>query len=460
MTRGNSSTTSVGDIVAATPADRDRWADAIRAGSLLVVMLGHWFMVTVSSDGTIGNVLAVVPALQPITWVLQVMPLFFLVGGVAHAHTLDGLARRGGSERGRYAVFVRSRAHRLLRPTLVFLGVWVILGLMAHLSGATRGTAGQAPLLVNALVMVPQLLWFVGIYLGIGAFAPAMYRWHQRAGWTALVVLVVAAVAVDVVRFALGFGILGNLNFALVWLAVHQAGFLWRDGRLDGRTGPMLALVAAVGFAVALRVGPYPVSMVGLPGAEVSNMAPPTAALLAQGLTVIGLAAWVRRPMNDWLSRPSVWQWVVRAGGLAMTAFLWHLTALLATLVVARVLGIALPEPASALWWWTRPLWILVLLLPTAALIAIFLRFDRPGAGRGADGIPDESRSWPDPLAVLAVVVTVFGVLMVSITGVDILGNRPQFFLVGEVTPAVAFAVLLAGLGLLRVCRPRTSPPG
>ena len=71
MTRGNSSTTSVGDIVAATPTDRDRWADAIRAGSLLVVMLGHWFMVTVSSDGTIGNVLAVVPALQPITWVLQ-----------------------------------------------------------------------------------------------------------------------------------------------------------------------------------------------------------------------------------------------------------------------------------------------------------------------------------------------------------------------------------------------------
>jgi len=457
VTRGNHATTSVGDIVAATPPDRDRWADAIRAGSLLVVMLGHWFMVTVGSDGTIGNVLALVPALQPITWVLQVMPLFFLVGGVAHGHTLAGMARRGGSERGRYAVFVRSRARRLLRPTLVFLGVWVGLGLIAHLSGATRGAAGQAPLLVNALVMVPQLLWFVGIYLGIGAFAPATYRWHQRSGWTALVVLVVAAVLVDVVRFALGVGILGNLNFALVWLAVHQAGFLWRDGRLGARTGPLLAGAAAVGFAVALWIGPYPLSMVGLPGAEVSNMAPPTAALLAQGLVLIGLAAWVRRPMNAWLSRPGVWRWVVRAGGLAMTAFLWHLTALLATLVVARVLGVALPEPASAVWWWTRPLWVLVLLAPTAALIAIFLHFDRPGAGRGADGIRAETRAWPDAVAVLAVFVTVFGVLMVSITGVDILGNRPQFFLVGEVTPGVAFAVLLAGLVLLRVCRPRTS---
>ena len=456
MTRGNHAATSVGDIVAATPPDRDRWADAIRAGSLLVVMLGHWFMVTIGSDGSIGNVLALVPALQPITWVLQVMPLFFLVGGVAHGHTLAGMARRGGSERGRYAVFVRSRARRLLRPTLVFLGVWVGLGLVAHLSGATRGTAGLAPLLVNALVMVPQLLWFVGIYLGIGAFAPAMYRWHQRSGWTALVVLVVAAVLVDVARFALGVGILGNLNFALVWLAVHQAGFLWRDGRLDHRTGPVLAVAAAAAFAVALRIGPYPLSMVGLPGAEVSNMAPPTAALLAQGLVLIGLAAWVRRPMNAWLSRPGVWRWVVRAGGLAMTAFLWHLTALLATLVVARAFGVALPEPASAPWWWTRPLWVLVLLVPTAALIAIFLRFDRPGAGRGADGIPTETRAWPDAVAVLAVLVTVFGVLMVSITGVDILGNRPQFFLVGEVTPGVAFAVLLAGLALLRVRRPRT----
>ena len=51
--------------------------------------------------------------------------------------------------------------------------------------------------------------------------------------------------------------------------------------------------------------------------------------------------------------------------------------------------------------------------------------------------------------------MVVFGILMVSVTGVDILGNRPQFFLFGEVTPAAAFAVLLAGLALLKFADPR-----
>ena len=103
---------------AATPATRDRWVDALRAGSLLVVVLGHWLMVVLTSDGEITNALTVVPALQPLTWLLQVMPLFFLVGGVAHSYALDSLDRRvpPGSP-GRYAAFFRARAVRLLRPS-------------------------------------------------------------------------------------------------------------------------------------------------------------------------------------------------------------------------------------------------------------------------------------------------------------------------------------------------------
>ncbi len=111
-------------MAAATPADRDRWADALRAGSLLVVILGHWLMVAVTPAGEITNTLKLIPWLQPVTWVLQVMPLFFLVGGVAHAYSLDSLARRGGTGPGAYAAFIGARAARLLRPRVCpFLGV-------------------------------------------------------------------------------------------------------------------------------------------------------------------------------------------------------------------------------------------------------------------------------------------------------------------------------------------------
>ena len=58
-------------------------------------------------------------------------------------------------------------------------------------------------------------------------------------------------------------------------------------------------------------------------------------------------------------------------------------------------------------------------------------------------------------MAAAAAGVLFFGILIVSIVGVDVLGNRPVFFLVGDVTPVVGFAVLAAGLLLLRTTRPR-----
>lgn len=203
-----STAVSAATLDAATPATRDRWADALRVGSLLVVVGGHWLMVAVTPDGEISNTLKIIPALQPLTWVLQVMPLFFLVGGVAHAHSLESLAGRSGSTTGRYAVFVRARAARLLRPSAVFLAVWLGVGVVADRAGWTSGD--QSRLIVAALVVVPQLLWFVGIYLGVGACAPMMWRLHQRWGPCVVAGLAAAACLVDLVRFGGGPELVGT----------------------------------------------------------------------------------------------------------------------------------------------------------------------------------------------------------------------------------------------------------
>ena len=135
-----------------------------------------------------------------------------------------------------------------------------------------------------------------------------------------------------------------------------------------------------------------------------------------------GAAALARGPMARVLARPRPWRAVVPAGAFAMTAFLWHLTALLVTLLGARTLGIGLPEVGSATWWWTRPVWFVVLAVLTSLLVAVFVRFDR--GPRSASGLAAGQPRWIDGAAIAGVVVTVFGILMVSIVGVDIIGNR------------------------------------
>lgn len=436
----------------ATPATRDRYVDALRAGSLLVVIIGHWLMADVGLGGEVGNALVSAPALQLLTWVLQVMPLFFLVGGVAHAHALASLDRRGVSGPGRYAAFVGSRASRLLRPTLVLIGVWVGVGLLVRAGGVTQGADG--PLVLTALRLVTQPLWFVGIYLGVAALAPAMLAAHRRWGARVAVLLVAAAVGVDLLRFTAGLDALATLNFALVWLALHQLGFCWHSGLLPRPVAVGLVAGAAAALVTCVTVGPYPTSMVGLPGDELSNMSPPTAALLAQGTALAGVAVLLREPVTRLLARPRVWGAVRALGAVTMTAFLWHLTALFLAVLGLRVLGVGTPQAATRDWWLTRPPWLLVLAVLTVGLVAVFRRFDsaRPAA------VGTHPRRGADVAACLGAALTVLGVLMVSVTGVDLVGSPTVHFVVLDVTPVAALAVLAAGTVVLALL-PRGASP-
>src|SRR5919197_1041004 len=123
------------ELAARTPDSRDRYVDFLRVFSLGTVIVGHWLMAVllVGDNGAItaGNALAIMPTLQPLTWVFQVMPLFFLVGGFSHATAL----RRGGA----YSEFIRSRAARLLIPTAVFGAVWLTVAVVVELAGRDDG---------------------------------------------------------------------------------------------------------------------------------------------------------------------------------------------------------------------------------------------------------------------------------------------------------------------------------
>lgn len=373
------------DLAAATGADRDRYLDFLRVFSIGVVVLGHWLMVVVEprSDGVrAANALGAMPELQWLTWLLQVMPVFFFVGGFSHATALRSPTRRDD----RYADFVRGRSSRLLRPTVPFLVVWLLTGIVLELTGRQTGFTQLAA------STVVQPLWFVGVYLAVVALAPPMLRWHDRHGVAVPVVLGVGAVGVDLARFGLDLSELGMLNVALVWLAVHQMGFLYADGTLTRhrRTGAALAAGGLVTvLALTVVAHRYPVSMVGLPGERVSNMNPPTAALLAHAVWLTGLVLLVREPVGRWLRGLRVWTAVVAANGMVMTVFLWHLTALFAAYGLALWWRLPLPAVGTAAWWLTRPVWLAALVVLLAALVALFRRAERPvprSASKGRTG--------------------------------------------------------------------------
>ncbi|WP_062306601.1 acyltransferase family protein [Demequina subtropica] len=408
---------TVSAAVAATPTTRDRYVDLVRVGSLLGVVLGHFAMAAVVLDHATGtvevaNVLEAAAWTRPLTLAFQVMPLFFVVGGFAHATSWRSLRSRGGG----YADFVQARIGRLLMPTVVFVAVWMVLG------GAIELLWPDSPATAPMLQISGQLLWFIGIYLIAAAFAPALLAAHERWGTAALAALAGAAVAVDVLRLAGGVYGVKWLNFAFVWLTIHQLGFFYADGVAD-RVGPrrlggtMLGLGAVVLLAL-VTWGPYGWSMVSYDGEPLSNLAPPTVALLAFACAQAGIALLLRAPARRLLDRRRVWTLVVAGGAVAMTAFLWHFTALVGLHAALWGAGVDLAgDPTVASFWWAKLAMLPVFLVLVALLVLAWRRFDRP-PGRAVLVGPSARRTVVAALAVACAIVGMLGFAVVGFRGV------------------------------------------
>jgi hypothetical protein len=351
--------------VAATPAGRDRTVDLMRAVSIAVVVIWHWTgSVTHRRDGEIvmPNPIDQVPLLWLATWVGQVMPVFFLVGGFANLAAWDRAA-------GRARAFLRPRLTRLLRPTGVFVGVWTLLGILLVL------VVTDYPGVLSYGRVVTAPLWFLAAYVWVVLLIPVTAMAHRRAAVPTVALLGIGVVGVDMARFGTGLELFGLVNTALVWVFVHQLGYLWRDGMLDspGRRGT-LAAAGLTGLVVVAALPVYPRSMVATVGGQLSHMYPTTAGIATLAVFQLGVIVLLRPVLTSWLQRRRVWKTVVAANTVIMTVFLWHMTALLAALTLFETAGLPIyPEPTAA-WWAQRPLWLSIPGALLAVLVALFAR--------------------------------------------------------------------------------------
>lgn len=426
---------------------RDRPVDLVRAAAIWAVVVGHWFVMAVTGvDGGIRgvNALARLGWAQPLTWLFQVMPLFFFVGGWANAGSLARYREAGGDALG----WVVRRYRRLLLPAAVLLAVVVVAVASARLAGVDLATAATGAWVAT----VP--LWFLAVYLAVVALAPVTDRIQRRAGLAVPVACAVVVGVVDVARLAGDEPWFASATFLVAWLGIHQLGCAWYQGRLRAGLRPG-AVLAALGLAVlaALTVlGPYPVSMVRVPGMSLHNTEPPTVALLALAVAQAGVVLALHGPAARWLQRPRPWAAVARAERVVFTVFLWHMAAAVVAAVALYGTGLLSVDPiGSAGWIIGRVPWLVGCALALAVLVGLFGRVDRPdrvgtvGArlGGGLGGA----------VAVAGVVATLAGMVGIAVAGSGAHGPLAL--------PTWTLAALGTGLALLARGRPvdqRISP--
>jgi hypothetical protein len=264
----------------------------------------------------------------------------------------------------------------------------------------------------SKVALVP--VWFLAVYILVVALVPLTRAAWNRWGYLSVLVPVTAATIVDIAFFAGDLRVLGWLNYPFVWLAVHQLGYAWHDGRLAGPRSALASLVVGISALVLLtHVGPYPLSLVGVPSDEISNTLPPKLPLVALAMAQIGLVLMLESPMRRWLNHRVPWAATILINGMIMTIFLWHSTVMMLLVGLAFWVwpGVLAQYPNTAQWWLMRPLWLIVYSLVTLPFLLVFGRFERPASDEGVR----PAAIW---LQLLGCAVACTGLAMLALDGI------------------------------------------
>ena len=401
-------------------ASRNLAVDFYRVSGVVLIVLGHWLAGSVTyHNGYFGrqNPLVDQPWTQWLTWPFQAVPTFFLVAGYAgavswkHRCDTDGVSRQ---------TWLRHRLARVLGPTTVYVGLVsaIVVALdLRHVAGSTLEYAGWA---------VAMHLWFLAVYLVVVSLTPVAVAAQRRWGLLAPAVLAVGVVAVEAVSLGWHVPHLRLLNYLLCWGALYQLGIAWHDGLLAGRKPALLAGCSAVALAMLILLGPYPVSMIGVPGQTLQNSDPPSVAMLAFACAQAGLAITLAPALNRALRASVVRRALTTANSNVMALYLWHMIPVVIVAIVGYPAGL-LPQPVegTVAWWLARLEWVVILSLVTGVEMTLLYWGRGFFAGPLAMlGTPLTDR-WAEPIMLSGAAMAAYGLAFVAAEGFAPDGHFP-----------------------------------
>ena len=407
---------------------RNQAVDFYRVSGVVLIVLGHWLAGSVTyHDGRFGrqNPLVDQPWTQWLTWPFQAVPTFFLVAGYAaavswtHRRAAEGVSRQ---------TWLRHRLARVLGPSTVYVGLVsaVVLVLDAcRVPGSTLEYAGWA---------VAMHLWFLAVYLVVVSLTPIAIAAQNRWGLLVPAVLAVGVGLVDAASLAGHVPHLSWLNYLFCWMVLYQLGIAWRNGLLAGPRPVLLAAGSAVTLALLIWLGPYPVSMIGVPGQALQNSDPPSVAMLAFGCAQAGLVMTLAPALNRALRAGLVQRVLARANSNVMALYLWHMVPVVIVAIVGYPAGL-LPQPVegTAQWWLARLEWLVVLSLVTAVEL-LLLWWGRRFFAAPLPTLTTRSARWAEPIMLAGAFMAARGLSSVAAGGFAPYGHFPWL-------TAVIFAV-------------------
>ncbi|WP_157440151.1 phospholipase A2 [Actinokineospora inagensis] len=414
--------------------------------------LGLLRVVSLSGIVLVESVLAFAPllgvrtaALWPLTWLLQLVPLFFFAGGDSNL-----LAWRAAPADGSgYGGYLASRVCWLIRPVLAFVTAWLVVPLSLDLLNTSDAA-------VDAFTrLITQPLWLLGLYLLVVGATPGLYWLHRKAPIGTPVAL--AAVVTGLGLFCTGTIAAYAGGIVLAALFGHLS-FHYADGSFDRLPRRALTAVAAGALTCLLlltTVGGHTKDLVAEP-AGTASFVPSALAVLLLGLIQVCLVVGPRPERVNAIAHGAAATAVRRLRGAPMTVYLVYLCAML---LLAGLIGTVTSTglPATVIGWLTTPRTLVALVLLGVPTALAFLLFERrgtlgPGLLRPHEPHDRPGARWDALAAALGTGYGALGIIGFALSGLTGAHHGPVLLGV-PVDPMASIVHLLLGWYLLHAVR-------
>ena len=319
---------SVFNEVAKTSISRERFIDFTKViGLLFLIVNSFLFLRLEESSGElfVTNLSAESQSLIVISWFTAGMSLFFFSMGFNNLIAWYSNVGRDGSQWN----YLVDRINTLLGPVLVWIfSSTIVLNILSRSSNFPNYLTTSEDGIMPSIEFILWPLWLVSIYLVMVLFAPLTIFLHKKYPYATVLTLFTMTVLIDNIEFSLNFSYIKLFNYLFFWIAIHQLGYFYADGKIQEVNVNVFRYLTVFSYGYLfyqISVSNKYLSLASYRLSSLNNEDPPTTLYLVASIGLISLAFTLKNLIEKMLSNQKIWLLISHIHANIYTIYLWHL---------------------------------------------------------------------------------------------------------------------------------------
>jgi len=329
---------SVFNEAANTSISRERFIDFTKViGLLFLIVNSFLFLRLEESSGElfVTNLSAESQSLIVISWFTAGMSLFFFSMGFNNLIAWYSNVGRDGSQWN----YLVDRINTLLGPVLVWIfSSTVVLNILSRSSNFPNYLTTSEDGIMPSIEFILWPLWLVSIYLVMVLFAPLTIFLHKKYPYATVLILLTTTVLVDNIEFSLNFSYIKLFNYLFFWIAIHQLGYFYADGKIQEVNVNVFRYLTVFSYGYLfyqISASNKYLSLASYRLSSLNNEDPPTTFYLVASIGLISLAFTLKNLIDKMLSNQKIWLLISHIHANIYTIYLWHLFIFFITYLVS-----------------------------------------------------------------------------------------------------------------------------